>query len=320
MAKKKNETAPTAAAPAPGPAPSAEELRRQHVETNAKNRLDDLIRDLEELGKHNFRKAESLRALEQAGVRVVELALQTRGRMRAADGRGDAFLEATAANVRTALRHADKIMEGHDVEMTAWADALEIASPAIEDLKRISKAMERPGIKVAIVPGGGEGLFDEEGQPTQAAAADPEPVQPAPEPDPEPAAAPPREIPTLGMAEPDPVIDVEPEPAHTHALDGLDESQAEEATQTLLSELEDEGAREGLKRRDWKAAEAEWMATWPEDCDAATTRAMYDRITFALDVRKPLSWAVVTEKDLIDWQRKQALALLDPGFDLAKEA
>ena len=108
MAKNKN-SQPDQKAPTPGPAPSAEEMRRRHVEAAGKDRLQQEANNLAELLKGNLKKAETLRALEQVGVKIVEIALQTRGRLRSADGRGDAFLEATAANVRTALRHADKV-------------------------------------------------------------------------------------------------------------------------------------------------------------------------------------------------------------------
>ena len=322
MAKPKN--SPEQKAPAPGPAPSAEEVRRLHIETAAKDRLKVEATNLVDLLKGNLKKADSQRALEQVGVKILEIALQTRGRLRSSDGRGDAFLEATAANVRTALRHADKIMEGHDREMTAWGEALEIAGPALEDLKRISKGLERPGVKVAIVPGGGDGLFDDEGQPTEKAVA---PAAPAPAPKPpaaeekKPAAPAPsaqvaaREIPTLGMG---PVIDVDVvEP--THPLDGVSIPDAEAMVQELLAQFEEAGVEDDLKRKDWKAAEKAWIATWPEECELAVTKCMFDRLTLALK-RSPMSWAVITEKDLLDHQRQQAMAVPDPAYDLGKEA
>ena len=308
MAKKPKD-APEQKPPVPGPAPSAEEMRRRHVETNAKDRLQQLGNDLAELLKGNLKKAESLRALEQVGVKVVEIALQTRGRLRAADGRGDAFLEATAANVRTALRHADKVMEGHDREMSAWSEALEIAGPALEDLKRISKGLERPGVKVAIVPGGGDGLFDEEGQPTEKAVA------PAPEPPPAPAPVPPttwepepvvpapapvtaREIPTLGTKG-CPVIDILPEPeprAVVAALDEFDLWDEEERLnefERLMGRLEEDGVEEGLKRKDWLKAVTAWQALIDEDPKEA-----HARLTFAIYYRKACTWDIPTQTEI----------------------
>ena len=313
MAKPKNNDQK---APAPGPAPSAEEMRRRHAETTGKDRLRQEVANLEELLGGNLKKTESLRALEQVGIKIVEIALQTRGRMRSSDGRGDAFLEATAANVRTALRHADKVMEGHDKEMGAWAEALEIAGPALEDLKRISKGLERPGVKVAIVPGGGDGLFDDEGQPTEKAVAPPTPA-PAPEPPsaPEPEIPPPapahvagREIPTLGMG---PVVDVEPEPAHP--FDGLDADAINNLVSKIFDQLEEAGVEEGLKRKDWKKPYEAWCAILPfindlEDEDLPGLREAFLLLTFALETRKPISWAIPTEAEVNDHARKLAIA------------
>lgn len=316
MAKNKN-SQPDQKAPTPGPAPSAEEMRRRHVEAAGKDRLQQEANNLAELLKGNLKKAETLRALEQVGVKIVEIALQTRGRLRSADGRGDAFLEATAANVRTAFRHAYKVMEDHDKEMGAWAEALEIAGPALEDLKRISKGLERPGVKVAIVPGGGDGLFDDEGQPTEKAAAPPaaapkppaaaekKPEPPAPAPGPGNVGG--REIPTLGMGAGQ-VIDVVPEPPAAHPLDGMDEAKAEGVVNSMLAQLEEAGVEEGLKRKDWKAAEAAWIKIWPEECALSVTKHVYDLLHHAIHNRRPLSWTVVTDKDLFDHQRKLAIA------------
>ena len=295
MAKKPKD-APEQKPPAQGPAPSAEEMRRRHVETNAKDRLQQLGNDLAELLKGNLKKAESLRALEQVGVKVVEIALQTRGRLRAADGRGDAFLEATAANVRTALRHADKVMEGHDREMSAWSEALEIAGPALEDLKRISKGLERPGVKVAIVPGGGDGLFDEEGQPTEKAVAPaPEPEAPAaPAVAPAPEATAFREIPALSTKA-CPVIDVDVvEEEAEDEFDLWNDEEREGEFVQLTEALQENGVEDGLKRKDWKEAYYAWRKVNdvdPKRCHALLTFAVYQR-------PGKTTWGIPTQEEM----------------------
>jgi hypothetical protein len=314
MAKKKDETQKP---PSPGPAPSPEETRRRHVEASAKDRLKFLGNDLEELLKGDLKKTDRLQALETVGEKILEIALQTRGRLRSAGGNADAFLAATAANVITAFRHVAKTMEGYDKEMTCWADSLEIATPALDDLKRISKAIDRPGVKTAIGPSG-EALFDDELQPApkaaESAAPPLAPVQeptPAPEP-PAPAQAtvPAREIMTLGMG---PVIDVVPEPLAVDPFDGLDADAINDLVSKRLDELEEAGVEEGLKRKDWKKPYDAWCVILPfvndlDDEDLPGLRDAFRLLMFALETRKPLSWAIPTEAEINDHAHKLDVA------------
>jgi hypothetical protein len=296
-----------AQAPAPGPALSPEEIRRNHIEANAKDSLAARRNELDALLKGSIRGTDRLDALAAVGEAIMSVALHTRGRLRAASGRTDASLAAKGAFVKTATRKALKIADLFETELTAWNDFVEAVKPAVEACTRTVKDLDLPGMKAAI-GAGGVALFDDEGAPSEKAVVPP-PATPEPPPaTPEPAPAPPalREILTLGMAAPGPVIDVNPEPAHP--LEGMTEGEAEAVVQELLADLEEAGVEEGLKRKDWKAAWEAWMKIWPEDCKVCTTAHVWDLVMFALNVRKPISWAVPTDQEFFDYQRKLAIA------------
>ena len=276
---------------------SEEEIRRATVAHNAAERLVHFIADLGELNEKDFRKADVLKALIVTGTKIMELGLHTKGRLKAAEGRSDAYLEATKANVQTAFRSANSVLDECDVDLGAWAEALEIAKPAVEDLTRISKGLERPGVKTAVTPPTverskpepGPRLLQEDGEPAPAAAQDA----------PASAAA---SLQTLGCTS-GAVIDVE---AEVHPLDG--DEDPEGTVQKLLEQLEEAGVECGLKRKDWKkTAEPAWMAIWPEDCDLAITKHVFDLAIVAL-ARSPITWDVPTDQELFDHQRKLAIA------------
>lgn len=294
--------------PAPGPAPSPEEIRRTHIEANAKDSLTARRNELDALLKGSIKGTDRLDALAAVGEAIMSVALHTRGRLRAASGRTDASLAAKGAFVKTNLRKAEKIADMFEVELTAWNDMVETLKPVVDACTRTVKDLDLPGMKAAI-GASGVALFDEDGQPTEKAVAPPapatEPEAKNPEPPP-PAPEPPtiREFQTLGMAAPGPVIDVEPEAAPAHPLDGMDADEAREAFGDLLDKLEEAGVEEGLKRKDWNKAWDKW--TWNAELPAI--RKGYDLLVFALNVRKPLSWDVPTDKEIFDHQRKLAIA------------
>lgn len=321
MAKKKNEAAPAPKPPAPGPAPSPEEVRRLHIETNAKDSLTSRSKELQDLLKGDLKKTDRLDAIAAVGEQILSVALHTRGRLRAASGRTDASLAAKGAFVKTATRKALKIADMFEVELTAWEDFVEAVKPAVEACTRTVKDLDLPGMKAAI-GAAGEALFDDEGSPTEKAAttsatpaaqapapeAAAEPAQPTPEQPAAPANLPTRELPALGMSQGQ-VIDVESEPAQVHPLDGLDEGEAEQVVNELFDDFEEIGVSDhGFKRKDWKVAYEAWVKVWPEECELAITRKVYDLLQFACHERKPFSWSVPTEKDLFDHQRKLAIA------------
>ena len=320
MAKKKQNAPATpnpdsqAQAPIPGPAPSAEEVRRLHVETNAKDRLKGMVDELAGLLKGDCKKVERLAAIIACGESIMSVGLHTRGRLRAVSGRGDAFIESTAANVMSGLRKALKTMEMYDKELIVWGDTLEILKPVADDVKRIATGLDRPGVKAAVAPGG-EALFDDEGQPTETAAAPPAPEpapSPAPPAEPEPPAPEARPIQTLGMG---PVIDVdvvEPEAPVPHFLDGKTVAEIDEALRSTLDKLEEAGVENGLKRKDWIKAYDAWCDILPmTEEDLSNLDALkkgHDLLIFALMSRQPFSWAVPTDKEFFDFQRKLAIA------------
>ena len=308
MAKKKDtEQKP----PAQGPTPSPEEIRRAHVETNAKDRLSDQAKTLQELLTGDLKKSDRIQAIIAVGEAILSLGLQTKGRLRALTGHSDAYLESKAAYIKSGMRKATLIFDTWDKDMMAWSEFADVLKPVLESAARTVKDLDLPGMKAAIAPSG-PALFDDEGQPTEKAVAPPAPPPAAPaapkaeaEPKkPEPPAPAPgpanvagREIQTLGMTE-GPIIDVELEHS-AHGLDGLDKGDAEDVVNNLLLDLEEACiTEEGAKRKDWKAAEAAWVATWPEDCSLAETKKVYDRVFFALNHRKPLTWAVVTDEEM----------------------
>ena len=308
MAKKKDETQKP---PAAGPAPSPEEIRRKHIEASAKDRFGFLRNDLEELLKGDIKKNDKLDALVAVGESILSLALQTKGRLRAATGQSDAFLEMKAANIKSGLRKAGQVFDTWDKDMTAWEGTQDVIKPILDSIARTVKDLDIPGMKAAIAPSG-PALFDEEGQPTEKAVAPPAPPVPEPtsapaEPEPAPAPLQAREIPTLGMA-PGPIIDVVPEPEQHYLPANCEPSMAEEQIQELFEKLEEAGVEEGLKRKDWSKAWNLWMAVWPEDCDMPTNHKVADLLDFALNHRKPISWAVPTDQEFFAHQRQLAIA------------
>lgn len=130
----------------------SEELRRAQIADSAAKRASFLLIDLAGLIEKDLRQQDTLRALCVTGTKLLELGLHTRGRLKAAEGRSDAFLEATAANVKTALRHALSVIDEHDLDLGAWEEAFELVKPAMEDLRDIAKKLERPGVKTAVTP------------------------------------------------------------------------------------------------------------------------------------------------------------------------
>ncbi len=284
------------------PKATAEEVRRATIADSAATRIGHFISDLQGLREKDLRNSDTLKAVIVTGTKLLELGLHTKGRLKAAEGRSDAFLEATAANVKTAFRQAVSVMDECDLDLGAWGEALEIAKPAVEDLTRISKSLERPGVKTAVTPAVPEKakpepaprIFEENGAPT------PEAELPA-EATPMPCAAP---LPALGYTAPreEGAIDVEvvdvSAVVQPHPLDGLTPTEQETVVYGLLDKLEEAGIQEaGLKRKDWKKAQEAWMSIWLED-DEESTHQIYDALTFALDKRQPLSWAVPTVEEM----------------------
>jgi hypothetical protein len=319
MAKpKKNQAPPPTAGQAPLIPPTKEEMDRLHIESVLRDQLQTRHDELGALMVKDLKKSDILRTLCATGEAIMANVLQAQGRLRAATGQVDAFVEAKKADFCTRARKSIKLLEGDQVENSIYEEVVEAMKPGLESLQRLVKDLDVPGVKIAIQPmGGGNALFDPEGNVTQAAAPAPAP-EPKPKPKPEPtpvveetyppkSAAPApisaREIPTLGMG---PVIDVDVV-EQAHPLDGMDEAAAEEAVNTLIAKLEEAGVEDGLKRKDWKAAEKAWVATWPEDCETDVTKRMYDRLVLALE-QNPVTWTVITDKDLFDHQRKLALA------------
>lgn len=323
MPKKKNTPAPAApSAPAQTqpPALSPEELRRLHIVDNAKDSIQARIGELQGLIKGSLQKTDQLAALAAVGESIMSTALHTRARLRAAQGKTDASLATKAAYVATQTRKALKICDQFETELTAWHDYTEAIKPALEACTRTVKDLDLPGMKAAIGCSG-EALFDDEGAPAEkaAAAAAPAPDPKPPKSEPEPAAAPaPREIQTLGMAESGPVIDVEPEQPVAHFIpDDAQPAACDSCITEALEELEEVGVEAGLKRKDWKSAWEAWTEAlekiWPTDDPIADgwlqkARRCYDLVDFALHHRKPISWAVPTEQELFDHQRKLAIA------------
>ena len=333
----------TAKPPAPGPAPSAEELRRLHVETNARDRFQGMAKELDALIKGDLKKTDRLQAIIAVGESVMSVGLHTRGRFRCLAGRGDASLESKAAYIKSCLRKAASVFDTWDTDMSAWSEFVECLKPVVAAAERTVEDLDLPGMKAAIAPSGAA-LFDDEGQPTETSAAPPAPAtqpEPAPAPPAEPEAPVPeaRPIQTLGMG---PVIDVdvvEPDTVHqkpcdfcgqtgvhdeecalsgvvggngedepSHPLEGMDETEVEGVIQELMDDFEEAGIENGLKRKDWKAAYEAWLKIWPEDCDLATSKKVWERLMFAKNDRKPISWAVPTDKEFFDFQRKLAIA------------
>ena len=262
------------------PKVSAEEVRRATVADNAANRVTHFIADLSELAAKDLRNADTLKALITTGAKILELGLHTKGRLKAAEGRSDAFLEATAANVKSAFRNAVSVMDECDLDLGAWSEALEISKPAIDDLTRISKALERPGVKTAVTPAipekpkpdPGPRLLEDDGQPA--------PEAEVPEPTPMPCKA----VQTIGYTPAPESEAIDAEVVEPHPLEGLTDEAQDLAFRNLLNQLEEAGVESGNKRKAWKPVEAAWLDAWKEADDFETTCEVFDKLTWALSI------------------------------------
>ena len=324
MAKPKNkkpEPSPAAGSalpPVPLIPPTPEELRRQHAETVGRERLRGISDEVILLIAKDLKKVDITKAIAACGEAILSLALQTQGRMRAISGETDALVEAKIADFNSKARKSIKLLEG-PYDLTSFEEVVDTMKPALDSITRLVKDLDVPGVKLAITPTG-PALFDPEGQPTQAASAAPLPPAPASAPEPEPKKPEPpaptpgpanvsgREIQTLGMG---PVIDVEPEPAHP--FDGLGDEAINDLVTTTLDKLEEAGVEEGLKRKDRNKHYQAWSAilpfvNGPDDEDLPGVKAAFLLLLFALEVRKPISWDIPTEKEVFDHQRKLAIA------------
>lgn len=292
------------------PKATAEEARRAQVAQNSTNRIEHYISDLTLLAGKDLRCIDTLSALIVTGTKIMELGLHTQGRLKAAEGRSDAFLEATAANVKTAFRHAVALMDECDLDLGAWTEAMECAKPAMEDLTRISKSLERPGVKTAVTPAvpekqkpePGPRLIEENGQPAPAAE-----VQ---EPTPMPVAAP---LPALGYTpreegfeEAQVVEESEDE------FDTYDETERTELFEGLLNKLEEQGVADGLKRKNWAKAQTEW-----QQAIDAFPKVAFQRLTFAVHYRPgKTTWDIPSDDEIKAYEDSQALTEADEAANI----
>lgn len=206
--------------------------------------------------------------------------------------------------------------------LAAAASALEHTSqPTLKDIKEsrdkakaaheiLDASTKLLGYGIYTVtqePGADTPLFQPDGQPAAGVHT--------PEPDPEP-----KPLQTLGC------IDVEVIPPHPLDLlkdeDGDPDFNAQDrAFDDMLLKLENAGIDEGLKMKAFKKVREAWMQVWSAACAAddeqAACREAYDLAVFALETRRPFSWAIPTEQEINDHARKQALVNPDPEFDAA---
>lgn len=197
--------------------------------------------------------------------------------------------------------------------LAAAASALEHTSqPTLKDIKEsrdkakaaheiLDASTKLLGYGIYTVtqePGADTPLFQPDGQP----AAGVHTPDPPPEPKP---------LQTLGC------IDVEVLPPHP--LDLLDENgendilAQDRAFDDLLNKLENAGIEEGLKIKAWKKAKEAWVKAWElatevDGDELPALKEVYDLAVFALEVRKPISWAIPTEQEVIAHQRQLDLA------------
>ena len=108
-------------------------------------------------------------------------------------------------------------------------------------------------------------------------------------------------------------IDVEVEPKHPLDVLAEDVLAQDAAFNALLTKLENAGLEEGLKLKAWKKAEQAWINAWniaaeTDGDELPALKEVYDLAVFALETRRPISWAIPTEKELNDHARKLAIA------------
>lgn len=194
--------------------------------------------------------------------------------------------------------------------LAAAASALEHTSqPTLKDIKEsrdkakaaheiLDASTKLLGYGIYTVtqePGADTPLFQADGQPAAGVHT--------PEPTPEP-----KSLLTLGC------IDVEVLPPHP--LDKVDPNDVvaqDAAFDDLLNKLENAGLDEGLKLKAWKKAKEAWTKLWTTAAETdgdelPALKEAYDLAVFALEVRKPISWAIPSEQEVIAHQRKLDLA------------
>lgn len=274
------------------PKVSAEEVRRAQVGEPAGKRLAYFLDDLGVLVEKDLRQIDTLNALEQTGLAVMELALRTKGLLKSAEGRTDVYLAGHAANAKSGFRHAISLLDQQEHDPNAWSEALEAIKNPMKFVKGIAEGMEGTGIKASLMPAPaperskpepGPRMFTDGGDPAPAPAPPAPPaatVEPSAPPAPAPGAMSGRPIPALGMAEGQ-VIDVTPEEEEIEdEFDMWDEEERLNEFEQLLNKLENDGKEEGLKLKDWKKAQAAWQQLIdadPKDAYGALKFAVYYR-------------------------------------------
>lgn len=194
--------------------------------------------------------------------------------------------------------------------LAAAASALEHTSqPTLKDIKESrDKAKAAHEILDASTKLLGYGIYtvtSEPGADTPLFSADGQPAAGVHTPEPTPAAV---QLQTLGC------IDVEVLPPHPLDAVDVDDILAQDAAfDDLLNKLENAGVEEGLKIKAWKKAKEAWTKAWDlaaetDGDELPALKEVYDLAVFALEVRKPISWAIPTEKEVIDHQRRLDLA------------
>nr|WP_320131967.1 hypothetical protein [uncultured Holophaga sp.] len=277
------------------PKVTQEETRRATIADSCAARCVHYINDLQDFLDKDLRNSDTLQGLIVTGTKILELGLHTKGRLKAAEGRSDAFLEATAANVKTGLRHALSVIDEHDLDLGAWEEAFDLVKPVMEDLRDIAKKLERPGVKTAVTPAGqpapkpepGPRLIDEDGEPSPEAEAQ-------------------ATLPALGFTPQldEGAIDVEVE--SNDEFDMWSEEERAEAFRDLFETLEEDGKADGLKLKDWVKARAAW-----DKAIEADPKDAFRRLSFATNYRIPTSWGIPTDAEIQAYDDDQALAQAD---------
>ncbi len=274
------------------PKVTAEEVRRAQVAQSTTNRIEHYINDLALLAGKDLRLQDTLAALITTGTKIMELGLHAKGRLKAAEGRSDAFLEATAANVKTAFRHAVALMDECDLDLGAWTEAMEIAKPAMDDLTRISKSLERPGVKTAVTPAvpekpkpePGPRLIEENGQPATAAEV--------PEPQEETTQVFQQVAGTL-HCDGVPVVDAE-------VVDEPTQEELEETFSEMMKSLKEGADQVELPRAEWTKVRKAWEQVFQSSPVDAVRR-----LTFAVYYRTEESWGIPTDEEMQAFEEAQ---------------
>jgi hypothetical protein len=99
---------------------------------------------------------------------------------------------------------------------------------------------------------------------------------------------------------------VDAEVVEPHPLDNKSDEEQDKLFDEMLDQLEEAGVEEGLKRKEMKKARQAWVDRWASWQQVEDLYDTFNRLHFALNVRKPISFEIPTDEEFQAYEDSQA--------------